>query len=235
MRVGRLGGFFWGCVLMAPCSVYAQPQAASSSEDGATKAAVVNKASGDVRPLRLPEPVPLPIEARRPTEYIAYYTAPPRRVAPSLRIGPGISGRVNGDANVRYAMDFVLGGQFGLSRGWDQFVLAPEVGYSWRTPGREHALTFGVGLGYGEIEDEEGGTLFGGVFFMPRVVMDFSRDDLVFGLRNTVRWSGMEHPFSLEAGHQALRFDDELWHELRFSLNFDIAFALSSDLMEDLF
>jgi len=147
---------------------------------------------------------------------LTWYTGRGPYKRPALRIATGISVRVSGDPSAAYTMDFMLGGHFGLHPGKQQLGLIPEVGYTWRTPGREHQLTAGLGLAWGM------GMSYHTVALIPRLVIDPSQGELAFGMRTGLLWCFRENGFAAEIAHQYEKRMGMALNDIRATVSIDV-------------
>lgn len=171
-----------------------------------------------VEPPRFLEPLRLPTRDRRPQgRTITRFTSRPPLIRPTLRVAPGFSARLTGRPYAAFGFDALASVMFGLHGGYRQWGLAPEVGYSLRTPGLEHRLLAGVGLVYGI--NAESWT----VGWLPRVVVPPGAEGLGLGVRNGLWLNFAENGFSVELSHQWLHEGRVGQHELQVTLGIDLA------------
>jgi hypothetical protein len=154
---------------------------------------------------------------------------PPMRVGPGLRAAPGLGIRVSGDEGAAFVFDLTASGRIGAYPGDSQWVIAPELGYSFRSPGDEHSISMGVGLGYGEGDSAPQGdarTLFGGLCYIPRIVFDFTDPKTNLGFRHGLLYHFRENFFVIELSHQYVRRKAEDLNDLRLTIGLDVGLLL---------
>ncbi len=145
-----------------------------------------------------------------------WYTGRKPYKRPALRVATGLSARVSGAPSAAYTMDFMLGGHFGLHPGQEQFGLVPEVGYTWRTPGREHQLSAGLGFAWGM------GMSYHTVALVPRLIIDPSQHETALGVRTGILWCFRENGFAAELAHQYERRGGMALHDILATVSIDV-------------
>jgi hypothetical protein len=139
-----------------------------------------------------------------------------------------MSGRVSGEQSFAFALDVMAGGRIGLHPGDEQWVLVPELGYSLRAPATEHALSVGLGLGRGEGDSApstDARTVFGGISYVPRLVLDPNGQGCSFGVRHGVLLDHHDTTFALELAHQYMYKDGLHHNEIRLTVSLDVLLA----------
>jgi hypothetical protein len=189
----------------------ARPSVASGSASAS--------ASARYRALQVPLP-PLRDQGvdRLATASDTYFTdyRPVRMPVVRLAIGPGF--RLQGGENA-FLFDAVAGARLGLHPGSRQWGLFPEGGYSFNKANHEHALTAGLGIGFGELPD------WGYIALMPRFVW---RPGHGVGGRIGLTGQVTETGLSAELAVQRLSLSGEpASTDLRFTLGLDV-FLLGS-------
>lgn len=138
-----------------------------------------------------------------------------RKHMPSFRlsIGPALVRDPAGPARAAFALDLFLGAQLAVRRG--RLAIWPELGYAYsRSPlASGHLIALGVGPLYGNE--------YAGVAVMPKLLVGSASDLLAVGVRTSVVATFFYDVFSIEGGHQYLRFGGQGVHEgrLMFSIN----------------
>jgi hypothetical protein len=170
------------------------------------------------QPPRFVEPQRVPARDRRPRgRTISRFTDRPPLIRPVFRVAPGFSARPAGSHRAAFAFDMFLSTMYGLHGGYRQWGLAPELGYSLRTPRLEHRLLAGLGLVYGI--NAEAAT----VGWLPRLVVQPDAQAWGLGVRNGLWFNFAENGFSVELSHQWLQRGGVGQHELQVSLGIDLA------------
>lgn len=190
------------------------------ASEGAPEAEVEPAPAQPLEPPRVVEPRRITARDRRPTtpSRTPWYTSErPPLVRPTFRVAPGFSGRVVGPHPAAFAFDVLASVMVGLHPGYRQLGLAPELGYSLRTPRLEHRLLAGVGVVHGI--NAESWT----VGWLPRVVAQLGDQTRGLGMRNGLWLNFAENGFSVELSHQWLRVGGADQHELQLTLGIDLA------------
>ncbi|MCX4246214.1 hypothetical protein [Paraliomyxa miuraensis] len=208
--------------------VMAEPEPDPTTEAAApaTEAPVTEPASPateavPLRPPRVLEPRRIVPRNRRPHgRSISRFTTRPPLVRPALRVAPGFSARPTGRPYAAFGFDALASVMLGLHGGYRQWGLAPELGYSLRTPRLDHRLLAGMGLVYGI--NAESWT----VGWLPRVVLQPETGALALGVRNGLWYDFAENGFSVELSHQWLVLGGAPVHELQVTLGLDVAMLL---------
>ncbi len=173
---------------------------------------------GAVQPPRFIEPQRSPSRERAPRgRRITRFTDRPPLVRPALRVAPGFSARLTDRPYAAFGFDALASVMFGLHGGYRQWALAPEVGYSLRTPRLEHRVLGGLGLVYGVNAESWS------VGLLPRVVLQPDTGMMAIGVRNGLWFDFAENGFSVELSHQWLQRSGAVQHELQLTLGLDLA------------
>lgn len=169
-----------------------------------------------------------------PTTYVMaeggahdWYTGnAPYRVGPGLRLSPGTRVGLSEAPVMAFAFDVTATARIGLHPGERQWVLVPELGWSWTGAGPGSFVTAGVGLGRGRGESRpssEARAIFGGISYVPRFVLGLGDAFPAKGLRHGVLWDHGETTLSLEASHEVLWFENgSVVHALRAQAAIDV-------------
>jgi hypothetical protein len=197
----------------APAAAEASGEPAPATEPGR-----VAEPGPAPQPPRFVEPQRVPARDRRPRgRTIERFTDRPPLIRPVFRVAPGFSARPTGSHQAAFGFDVLASTMFGLHGGYRQLGLAPELGYSLRTPTLEHRLLAGLGLVYGV--NAEVAT----VGWLPRVVVQPDAQARGLGVRNGLWVNFAENGFSVELSHQWMQRAGVGQHELQVTLGIDLA------------
>jgi hypothetical protein len=116
--------------------------------------------------------------------------------------------------------------EIGLAPGETQWVLVPELGWTWNGGGPTQFVTAGVGIGRGHGESRpasEARAFFGGISYVPRFVLGVGDAYPAKGLRHGVLWDHDQTTISLEASHEVLWWEGgKVTHAVRASASLDV-------------